>query len=62
MIRKPEDFEWYKLAVGTGEITVTKACEELGISCSTWYKWVKRRKRSNEVYSKMPEMRENIRA
>ena len=37
----PEDFEWYKLAVGTGEITVTKACEELGISRSTWYKWVR---------------------
>lgn len=37
----PEDFEWYKLAVGTGEITVTKACEELGISRSTWYKWCK---------------------
>lgn len=36
----PEDFEWYKLAVGTGEITVTKACEELGVSRSTWYKWV----------------------
>lgn len=36
----PEEFEWYKLAVGTGEITVTKACEELGISRSTWYKWV----------------------
>jgi DNA invertase Pin-like site-specific DNA recombinase len=35
----PEDFEWYKLSVGTGEITVTKACEELGISRSTWYKW-----------------------
>ena len=35
----PEEFEWYKLAVGTGEITVTKACEELGISRSTWYKW-----------------------
>ena len=35
----PEDFEWYKLAVGTGEITVTKACEELGISRSKWYKW-----------------------
>jgi DNA invertase Pin-like site-specific DNA recombinase len=37
----PEDFEWYKLAVGTGEITVTKACEELGVSRSTWYKWSK---------------------
>ena len=37
----PEDFEWYKLAVGTGEITVTKACEELGVSRSTWYKWAK---------------------
>ena len=37
----PEDFEWYKLSVGTGEITVTKACEELGISRSTWYKWTR---------------------
>ena len=37
----PEDFEWYKLAVGTGEITVKKACEELSISRTTWYKWVK---------------------
>lgn len=35
----PEDFEYYRLSVGTGEITVTKACEELGISRSTWYKW-----------------------
>lgn len=37
----PEDFEWYKLAVSTGEITVTKACEELGISRATWYRWMK---------------------
>lgn len=37
----PEDFEYYKLSVGVGEITVTKACEELGISRSTWYKWSK---------------------
>jgi len=35
----PEDFGWYKLSVGTGEITVVKACAELGISRSTWYKW-----------------------
>lgn len=37
----PEEFEYYRLRVGTGEITVTKACEELGISRSTWYKWYK---------------------
>lgn len=37
----PDDFEYYRLRVGTGEITVTKACEELGISRSTWYKWSK---------------------
>lgn len=35
----PEDYEWYKLAVGTGEITVKKACAELGVSRTTWYKW-----------------------
>lgn len=37
----PENFEWYKLAVGTGEITVSHACKELGISRATWYRWVK---------------------
>lgn len=37
----PEDFEWYKLAVGTGEITVAHACKELGVSRATWYRWVK---------------------
>jgi DNA invertase Pin-like site-specific DNA recombinase len=37
----PEDFEWYKLAVGTGEITVAKACDELGVSRATWYRWMK---------------------
>ena len=36
----PEEFEYYRLSVGTGAITVTKACEELGVSRSTWYKWV----------------------
>lgn len=37
----PEEFEWYKLRVATGEITVVKACKELGISRGTWYKWMK---------------------
>lgn len=37
----PEEFEYYRLSVGTGEITVTAACAELGISRSTWYKWAK---------------------
>lgn len=37
----PEEFEYYRLRVGTGEITVTKACEELGIGRTTWYKWMK---------------------
>lgn len=37
----PEEFDYYKLRVGVGEITVIKACEELGISRSTWYKWNK---------------------
>lgn len=37
----PEDFEWYKLAVATGEITVAHACKELDISRATWYRWMK---------------------
>lgn len=37
----PEEFKEYKQSVGTGEITVTAACAELGISRGTWYKWAK---------------------
>lgn len=37
----PEEFEGYMLRTEVGEITVTKACAELGISRSTWYKWKK---------------------
>lgn len=35
----PEDFEYYRLSVGTGEMTVVAACADLGISRGTWYKW-----------------------
>ena len=35
----PEDFEDYRSRAEAGEITVVAACEELGISRSTWYKW-----------------------
>lgn len=40
-IEIPENLDWYKLAVATGEITVTQACKELGVSRATWYRWVK---------------------
>lgn len=35
----PENFEDYRSRAEAGEITVTAACAELGISRSTWYKW-----------------------
>lgn len=35
----PEEFEDYRSRAEAGEITVVAACEELGISRSTWYKW-----------------------
>jgi len=38
-LEKPEDFEEYRSRAERGEITVVAACEELGISRSTWYKW-----------------------
>jgi DNA invertase Pin-like site-specific DNA recombinase len=37
----PESFERYQQRVAAGEITAKAACVELGISRSTWYKWVR---------------------
>ena len=36
-----EDFKSYRREVDNGYLTVTVACKELGISRSTWYKWLK---------------------
>lgn len=35
----PAEFADYRSRAESGEITVVAACEELGISRSTWYKW-----------------------
>lgn len=37
----PKEFYDYLYRADHGEITVTTACSELGISRSTWYKWSK---------------------
>ena len=37
----PAEFYDYMYRVDHGEITVKSACEKLGISRSTWYKWSK---------------------
>lgn len=37
----PKDFEKYREMQSAGEISVRKACEEMGISTSQWYKWAK---------------------
>lgn len=37
----PAEFAEYQNRADAGIITVVKACEELGISRSTWYKWNK---------------------
>jgi DNA invertase Pin-like site-specific DNA recombinase len=37
----PKEFADYQSRAEAGEITVVAACEELGISRSTWYKWDK---------------------
>ena len=38
----PAEFKTIQAAVKAGTQTVVLACEELGISRSTWYKWEKR--------------------
>lgn len=40
-LKKPVEFEVYKERVESGEITAVAACKELGVSRSTWYKWVR---------------------
>ena len=37
----PEEFDEYAEMVDAGEITVKAACDKLGISRTTWYKWAK---------------------
>lgn len=40
-LKRPENFESYRSRVENGEITAVAACKELGVSRSTWYKWMK---------------------
>lgn len=40
-IAVPDEFEGYRDRVVDGDMTVTGACKELGISRTLWYKWVK---------------------
>ena len=40
-LKRPENFESYRKRVENGEITTVAACKELGVSRSTWYKWMK---------------------
>lgn len=40
-IERPADFDTLRERIAGGEITVMRACAELGISRSTWYKWVR---------------------
>ena len=37
----PPEFEAYREKTSEGELTVVEACAELGISRSTWYKWMR---------------------
>ena len=37
----PEAFDDYRDRVSAGELTVVAACEALGVSRSTWYKWAR---------------------
>ena len=39
----PDEFYDYRYRADHGEIAVTTACAELGISRSTWYKWCKQK-------------------
>ena len=40
-LSKPDEFDSYRERVEVGEMTVVTACAELGVSRSTWYKWMR---------------------
>ena len=40
-LQRPYNFDSYRERVENGELTAVAACKELGVSRSTWYKWVK---------------------
>ena len=40
-LERPENFDSYRERVENGEMTAVAACKELGVSRSTWYKWLK---------------------
>ena len=40
-LKRPENFDSYRNRVESGEITAVAACKELGVSRSTWYKWLR---------------------
>ena len=40
-LQRPYNFDSYLERVENGELTAVAACKELGVSRSTWYKWVK---------------------
>lgn len=40
-LKRPENFESYRNRVENSELTAVAACKELGVSRSTWYKWVR---------------------
>ena len=40
-LQRPENFESYRNRVENGELTAVAACKELGVSRSTWYKWMR---------------------
>lgn len=42
MLEIPEEFNSYLAMVAENEMTVKAACAVLGVSRSTWYKWVKK--------------------
>lgn len=40
-LKRPDNFDSYRERVESGEITAVAACKELGVSRSTWYKWLR---------------------
>lgn len=40
-LERPYNFDDYRNRIESGELTTVAACKELGVSRSTWYKWLK---------------------
>ena len=55
-LKIPEKFHLYREMVVSGEITAVEACTQIGISRSTWYKWIRQTASEESTHNEETEV------